>query len=53
MIEIQLVPFKHLSAVLAGISVALENVVPRKFHFLFWKSLEKQEHNDPRNADAY
>ena len=55
-IEIQVVPLKNLAAVLAGVLIALENIVPRKFHFLFRQPIEEEQHdhtwhpNLPRNC---
>lgn len=41
-IKIQFVPLKNLAAVLTGVSVALEHIVPGKFDFLLRQPLEKQ-----------
>lgn len=51
MIEIEFAAIENMTAVLAGILVALEHVVPGKFHFLLWKSIENQKHNDPRDSN--
>ena len=40
MIEIEIAPIKNLSAVLASVLVALEDVVTRKLHFLFREPIE-------------
>lgn len=50
-IEIELAAIENMTAVLAGILIALEHVVPGKFHFLFWKPIENQKHNDPRDSN--
>jgi hypothetical protein len=50
-IEIQLVALKNLAAILAGVFVALENIVPREFHFLFRETIEKEQHDHARHAD--
>ena len=50
-IEIQIVAIKSHAAVLAGILVALENIVARKLHFLLRKPIEKEEHDHARHAD--
>src|SRR5881227_3593511 len=50
-IEIELAAVKNLAAVLAGVLVALEDVVPGKFHFLLWKPIENQKHNHPRDTN--
>lgn len=55
MVEIELGPIENRSAILAGIFVPLENVVPGEFHFLLRQSIKEQEddhlwHTDlPRN----
>ena len=51
MIEIQVASLKDVAAILAGIAVPLEDVVPGKFYFLLRKPIEKQEDDDPRNSD--
>ena len=53
MIKIQVVPLKGIAAVLAGIPVALEDIVPRELDLFLWQPLEKQQHDDSRYADAY
>src|SRR5262245_20315351 len=35
-IEIQLLPLEHFSAVLTGVVVAFKDIVPGKLHFLLW-----------------
>jgi hypothetical protein len=42
MIKIQVVSLKYLATVLAGIPVALEDIVPRKLDLFLWQALEKQ-----------
>ena len=51
MIEIQVVPLKNLAAVLAGVLVALENIVPREFHFLFRQPIEEEQHDHTRHPN--
>jgi len=51
MIEIQVTALENLAAILAGIFVALENVVTRKLHFLFRKAIEKEQHDHARDAN--
>ena len=53
MIEIEIAAFKNLPAILAGIAVPLENVVPGEFDFLFRQPLEKQEDDNPRDANVH
>jgi len=50
-IEIQLVALKNLAAILAGVLVTLENIVPRELHFLFRETIEKEQHDHARHAD--
>jgi hypothetical protein len=50
-IEIQVAPIKYLAAVLAGILVAFENVVPGKLNLLFRKPIENQEYDNAWNAN--
>ena len=53
MIKIQIVPLKNLAAILTSIPVPLKDVVPGELYFFLGQSLEQQQHNDPRNANAY
>lgn len=50
-IEVQIVSIEIMSAVLAGVLVAFENVMPGKFHFLFREPIEKEEDDHPRDPD--
>src|SRR6267378_3751652 len=50
-IKIEFTPIENLAAVLAGVFVALKNVVTRKFHFLLWKPIENEQHNHPGNTN--
>ena len=50
-IEIQVVPLKNLAAVLAGVLVALENIVPREFHFLFRQPIEEEQYDHTRHPN--
>jgi hypothetical protein len=50
-IEIQLAAIENLAAILTGILVALENIVPRKFYFFLRQTIEKQKHNHARHSD--
>ena len=52
MIKVQLVPLENLAAILTSISVPLKDVVPGELYFLLRQSLEQQEHDYPRNANA-
>lgn len=51
-IEIKFVAIEGMAAVLAGIFIALENVVPGEFDFFFGESVKHEEDNHPGNADA-
>jgi hypothetical protein len=51
MVEIQIFAFENTAAVLAGIPVTLENIVPGEFYFLLGKAIKQQEHNHPRDTD--
>ena len=50
-IEIQIFALKNLAAVLAGVPVTLENIVPRELHFLFRKTIEHHQKNHARNTN--
>jgi hypothetical protein len=51
MIQIKIAPVKKVAAILAGVLVALEYVVPREFYFLFREPIENQQHDHPRDPD--
>ena len=51
-IEIQIFAIKFFPAVLAGVAVALENVVSRELHFLFRHTIISEQQDDARQADA-
>jgi len=51
MIEIQFAPIKNVAAILAGVLVALKDVVAREFHFLFRQAIEEQKHNYARHPN--
>jgi len=50
-IEIQIVAVKNFAAVLAGIFVTLENIVPREFDLFLRQAIKQEQHNHARNAD--
>ena len=50
-VQIQILSFKNLSAILAGIVVAFENIMSGKFDLLLRKAIEEEQQNDPRHAD--
>ena len=51
-VEVQIFPFEDLPTVLAGVLVALENIVARKLDLLLGHSVEKHQNDYARNADA-
>ena len=51
-IEIQVASVERISAILAGVFVAFEYIVPGKLHLLFRKPIEKQQHYDARDPDS-
>ncbi len=51
MIQIEFASIESLAAVLAGILVALEDIVASKLYFLFRKPIEHQQYDHPRNAN--
>jgi hypothetical protein len=50
-IEIEFAAVELVAAVLTGVLVALENIVARKFYFLFRQPIEHEQHNHTRDAD--
>ena len=50
-VEVQIRPLKNSAAILAGVLVALENVVPGKLHFLFRQPIEEQQDDHARHPD--
>ena len=50
-IEVELVSLERFPAILAGVRVALEDIVPGKFHFLLRQAVEKEKHDDARHPD--
>ena len=51
MVEIQIFAIKLAAAELAGVLVALENIVPRELHFLLRQAIEQDQQDHPWNAD--
>src|SRR5438067_370526 len=51
MIEVELLALENLAAILAGIVVALEDIVAGKLHFLLRQPIEKQKYDDARHPD--
>src|SRR5258705_9019865 len=52
MIEIQVLAVELSAAILAGVAVALENVVPRELHFLLGHAVEQHQQDHARNATS-
>jgi len=50
-VEIQIFAIKLAAAELAGVLVALENVVPGELHFLLWQAIEQHQQDHSWNAD--
>ena len=49
-IEIQILPLETPAAVLAGVPVSLENIMPGELDLFLRQSVEQQEQDDPRYA---
>jgi hypothetical protein len=50
-IQVQVFAVEGLAAILTGVVIALENIVPCEFHFLFGKAVEHDEQDNARHAD--
>ena len=51
MIQIQIFAVKNISAILAGVPVALKNIVPGELDLLLWQPIEHDQQDDARHAD--
>ena len=51
-VEVQIFPVKNIAAILAGVFIALKNVVPGELDFLFRHAIEHHEQNDAGHPDA-
>src|SRR5262245_13324569 len=51
-VEVQITAIKDFATILAGVVIAFENVVARKFYLLLRHAIEKAEQNDARHADT-
>ena len=51
-IQIQILAVENPAAILAGVFIALKNIVARELDFLFRQPVEHHQQNHPRNADA-
>src|SRR6266550_5907754 len=50
-IQIKVTPIEEFATVLAGVLVALKNVVSGEFYFLLRKPIEHKQHDHPRDLD--
>lgn len=50
-VKIQVLAIKRLAAILAGVVIALENVVPGELDFLLGQAVKDSQQNDSRNPD--
>jgi len=51
-IQIQIPPIFQLPAVLAGIGVPFENVLPSQFNFFLWNPVKEHQYNNSWDADS-
>lgn len=51
MVEVQILSLKNFAAVLAGVLVALEDIVASELHFLLRHAIEEYQHDDARHAN--
>ena len=51
-VEIEIAPVEVLGAVLTGVAVALEDIVPGEFHFLVRQPVEEQQQDYARDSDV-
>ncbi len=51
MIEIQLRSLENVAAILAGVLIPLEDVMPGELHFLFRQPIKKEKHNHAWDPD--
>ena len=52
MIQIEILAIERLAAVLAGVLVSLEDIVPCEFDFLFRQPVEHHQQDHTRDANA-
>jgi len=52
-VEIQVFPVEQNAAILAGVPVPLEHIVPGELDLFFGQPLEEHEHDDPRDPDVH
>ncbi len=51
MIQVEFAAIENVSAVLAGVLVALKNIVPCKFYILLRKPIKNEKHDHPRDPN--
>jgi hypothetical protein len=51
-VEVQVFALENLSAVLAGVLVPLEDIVPGELHLFLGHAVEQHQHDDAGHADA-
>lgn len=51
MIDVEIRSVEVNAAILTGVLVAFEDIVPRELDLFFWKPVEEAEHDDSRNPD--
>ena len=51
-VEVQILAVENNTAILAGVFVPFEDIVPCKFDFLLGQAVIDQKQNDPRNPDS-
>ena len=52
MVDVEMAAVENSGAVLAGILVSLEYIMPCELDFLFRQAVKEAEDDDPRNADS-
>ena len=50
-VQVQVLPIKHPSAILASVLISLEYVVASEFHFFLRQSIKEQQQNHPWNSN--
>lgn len=51
MVEIEVLAIEFMPAILAGVVIALEDIMPGEFHFLFRHPIEKEEQDHLGHTD--
>src|SRR5438445_801562 len=52
MVQIQVFAIKVVTTILAGVLVSLEDIVPRKLHFLLRQAIEQHQQNHSRDPNS-